>query len=314
MDRRYGRALFFTVICLVAVDAVFFQDAACAAEQSVKQQYLQYAEKMRKEQAKNRDGVEKAIVKYVGEGKKSDNKNNNVEEKKEKVHVKDSVIASKYERFDMEQAYQVNRLKNFLVTEYKKNGFESCITDEVLWKVPYETEIGEYGLAIFGKGQENSDFEYYGASVKNEPGQMEAMPPTEEEIAGNFQEAAPDEKIQKVQYTYYNGLTLIYIKTIQMEYVIPYAENASAFQGRNPDSKLHNGNVYEMGKFMKEMEKISDEKEMLEGDGDLNYGTAFHHGLAGITLQGVIAAILLAVVVGVTAAIVGKKRKNAGKV
>lgn len=305
---------FFTMAILMTVCVVIgLQIESKAAEQPVGQQYLQCAEKMRQEQEENRESVEKWIdenqrreekqgLDSAESGKKAEEKSDtNIEEE-------DSIIETG--QYDMEKAYQVNRSKMFLITEYQENGFPSCITDEVLWKVPYDSESGRYGLALFG--EDEGGFEFFGASVYEEEGHMEAMPPSDDVIAKKMQSAVSGEEIQKIQYVYSDMYcaTLIYIVTSQNEYIIPYAENEDMYQSVDKKVKLQNGEVYTLEDFMKEMNQIFDEKSRLEGNGNLNYGGMPYREPRTIEVRGIVVTVVSVVVIGIIAFLVHRKQKN----
>lgn len=241
---------------------------------STEEQYLEQAEQMKQEQEENRKEVIDGIHKYGATTLSEMEEASDKQEKKRtsgEADIED--IIKEKERFDMDQAYQVNRLKLFMITEYQKSGFESCITEELLWKVPFNTASGGRGLALFARGrdEENGKFEFCGEYVGSASSLDGAIPPSTEVIAGKFGEAVTGEKIQKIQYTYSDmyEMTLIYIVTEKQEYIIPYAESAEMYQAINKWSGLHNGTVYTMSKFMREMNRLFDEKSQLEGDGDL---------------------------------------------
>ncbi len=301
MSRVCKKYLFYVFVGVMVCAVSGLKVGCVTAEQSVEQQYLKFAGKMEQEQTDNRKSVEEWIEEHqIGEEEQK--------QKKSEVNIEDGASTAGTEQYDMQKAYQVNRLKMFLITEYQKNGFESCITDEILWKIPYDSESGIYGLALFG--EEEGKFRYIGASVYNEEGHMEAIPPSDDVIAQNFQKAVSGEEIQKIQYVYSDMYcaTLIYIVTSQNEYIIPYAENEDMYQLVNKEAKLQNGEVYTVETFMKEMNKLFDEKSRLEGDGDLNYGGMPYREPSDRKLWWSAVFVLMAVAVGGVVTI--KKRKG----
>lgn len=159
----------------------------------------------------------------------------------------------------LKEAYRVNLLENFWLTEYLKGGdLADHVSGKVQWKVPYQQDSGGKGIMTFAL--QGDSYVRLGESSGEK---QEQMPVPKKKVAQIIVKAGiTSEDIVKAEYYYSQmySLVLIDIKTKDGEFVIPYAEFPEKMKSTDQREQITNGEVYKISDFMKEMNQIFDEE------------------------------------------------------
>lgn len=167
--------------------------------------------------------------------------------------------AGKKNSVSLQEAYRVNLLENFWLTEYLEGGdLADHVSGKVQWKVPYQRDNGEAGIMTFALQGDR-----YVRLGESSGEKQEQIPAPKKEAARIIAKAGiTSEDIVKAEYYYSQmySLVLIDIKTKDGEFVIPYAEFSEKMKSIDQRQQITNGEVYKISDFMKEMNQIFDEK------------------------------------------------------
>ncbi len=159
----------------------------------------------------------------------------------------------------LKEAYRVNLLENFWLTEYLKGeDLADHVSGKVQWKVPYQRDNGEKGIMTFALREHA-----YVRLGESSGEKQEQIPAPKKEVARIIAKAGiTSEDIVKAEYYYSQmySLVLIDIKTKDGEFVIPYAEFPEKMKSTDQRQQITNGQVYKISDFMKEMNQIFDEE------------------------------------------------------
>lgn len=167
--------------------------------------------------------------------------------------------AGKKNSVSLQEAYRVNLLENFWLTEYLEGGdLADHVSGKVQWKVPYQRDNGEAGIMTFALQGDR-----YVRLGESSGEKQEQIPAPKKEAARIIAKAGiTSEDIVKAEYYYSQmySLVLIDIKTKDGEFVIPYAEFSEKMKSIDQRQQITNGEVYKISDFMKEMNQIFDEE------------------------------------------------------
>lgn len=154
---------------------------------------------------------------------------------------------------DVEGSYVEYIIEDLPVSLYLEGvAFEDMLLDAYRVKVPYITEEGERAMIVYALN-EKGELKMQEETIIGETTHLYVAPEAVNEII----DEQIDEETEKVIYCYsdrYN-MSLIYVKTVLNEYLIPFAKENTL--------NMDNGKVYTVKQFFKNMNKIFEEKNIL---------------------------------------------------
>ena len=156
--------------------------------------------------------------------------------------------------YEVKASYEEYSLSNLPITDYYANGnsFEKLISNEYKIKVPYTTEDGARGVIKYGVN-EIGELELQGQTLI---GNTEHLYISPERVNNTINEKIK-ENVEKIIYTYsdrYN-MTIVYVKTEDGEYVIPYTQERL--------ENIDNDTVYTVENFFENLNTIFDENSLI---------------------------------------------------
>ena len=151
------------------------------------------------------------------------------------------------ENYDLSKAYKSYRIDGYMIDTYKENNnFASLITDDYRIFVPTQRQVVTL-YPVDGK------LKAIGSESIDNPDELIDFNAETERVKEQINEEIID-IIHANSFLYY--LDIIYIKTVDNEYVVPYF--SASLMMEEIGNRIENGKIYKASDFMKAMDNTFD--------------------------------------------------------